>query len=135
MLAVMGAARLEGKSAWRPLNATSHWLQGQAAGRRSEADLSHTSVGAATNQAAAMFWGAIFGAYLANRPQHSNARILRDSFVMAAIAGAFDYGLMPRRLTPGWELAVSKRAVVMTLGAMAVGLAAGGMAARRKSRR
>ena len=112
ILGVMLAAKLEGKSPWRPLNATSHWLQGQEAGRLAGADLPHTAVGAATNQAAAMFWGAIFGTYLANRPGLTEARMLRNAFVMAAIAGAVDYGFMPKRLTPGWELALSKRSVV-----------------------
>jgi hypothetical protein len=35
----------------------------------------------------------------------------------------------PQRLTPGWELVLSERSMVATFGAMALGLAAGALAA------
>ncbi len=52
---------------------------------------------------------------------------------MAALAAAVDYGLTPRRLTPGWELVLSRRSMVATYAAMALGLAAGAMLARRRT--
>src|SRR5687767_10281934 len=65
--ALVIAARAEDRSAWRPLNATSHWLWGQSAGSRATPDMPHTLTGIATNQAASMFWGAIFGSWLASQ--------------------------------------------------------------------
>jgi hypothetical protein len=124
------AARAEGKAPARPFNATSHWLQGQKAGRRAAADIAHTGVGLATNQAAAMFWGTLFGLYVASRRNPHTGSIMRDAAVMGAIATAVDYGLMPKRLTPGWELALSKTSVGLTMAAMALGLGLGGVAAR-----
>jgi len=124
------AARAEGKPLARPFNATSHWFHGQGAGRLDAADLRHTGVGLATNQAAAMFWGSLFGLYLSSCPRHGNGRIMRDAAMMGAIASVVDYGLMPKRLTPGWELALGKTSVGLSMVAMAVGLGLGGMAAR-----
>jgi hypothetical protein len=49
---------------------------------------------------------------------------------MSAIAAAIDYGATPKRLTPGWELVLSKRSMAATYGAMALGLAAGALVAR-----
>jgi hypothetical protein len=132
--AVVAAARAEGRSIWRPLNATSHWLMGQQAGRMAGLDLSHTMTGAATNHAASMFWGAIFGAYLASRGRRSPAAVMRDAAAMGGIATLVDYGFMPRRLTPGWELALPKRSVALGMGAMALGLGIGAIAAQRGRR-
>jgi hypothetical protein len=47
--------------------------------------------------------------------------------VVAAIAAAVDYGLVPKRLTPGWESVLTKRSILATYGLLALGLAAGAM--------
>ncbi|HJU18551.1 MAG TPA: hypothetical protein VJ770_19030 [Stellaceae bacterium] len=47
--------------------------------------------------------------------------------MMSAIAAAVDYGATPKRLTPGWELVLSKHLMVATYGAMALGLAGGAL--------
>ncbi len=132
--AVMLLARAEGRNSLRPVNASSHWLWGPRAGQRRDASLSYTGTGAATNMAASMFWGTIFGSYLANRPPLSTPQMLRDAAAMGMIAGAVDYGLMPKSLTPGWELALSKRSVAIGLGATALGLALGGLLAQQGRR-
>ncbi|HLS69319.1 MAG TPA: hypothetical protein VK035_08245 [Kiloniellales bacterium] len=129
--ATMISARLEGRSHWAPVNATSHWLWGGEAGTHDEADLPHTAVGGATNIGASFFWGGLFGAFLSSRPPRTPAGMLRDASVVGALAGLVDYGLVPKRLTPGWELALSKRSVVITMAAMSVGLAGGGLAAQK----
>jgi hypothetical protein len=128
------AGKAEGRSMWQPVNATSHWLWGPDAAKRSSADIAHTATGATTNQAAAMFWGTIFGIYLASRPPRSGIRIFLDAGIMSAIAGAVDYGMVPRRLTPGWELVLPPKSVAAILAAMALGLAAGGNLAQRGRR-
>jgi hypothetical protein len=51
----------------------------------------------------------------------------------AGVAASVDYLAMPRRLTPGWELALSGRGVGLTFVGLALGLAGGvllGRAAR-----
>jgi hypothetical protein len=127
---LLAAALAEGEPVARPINATSHWLWGQKAGRHRGFDLRHTAVGAATNQSAAMFWGTIFALHLARKKDAGFAGIARDAALMGVIASAVDYGLMPKRLTPGWELALSKRSVALAMTATAAGLGLGGMAAR-----
>lgn len=132
MLAI--AAKAEGQPIARPVNATSHWLWGDEAGRRREADLRHTALGLATNQASALFWGTLFGLYLSRREHQSSAATLRDAALMGLFATTLDYGLLPRRLTPGWELALSKRSVALGLAATALGLGLGGILARATER-
>jgi len=129
--AVMALACLEGRRPWQPLNGTSHWLWGEEAGAVTRLDARHTGIGLATNQGAAMFWGAIFGGWLAARPPRSRIALFRDASLLTMIAGLVDYGLVPKRLTPGWELAVSRKSVAATFAAMGLGLAVGGLVASR----
>lgn len=131
---LFAASLAERQSPLRPINATSHWLWGAEAGLHEGADLRHTAVGALTNQSAAAFWGTLFALHLAARPGHHASAILRDAAVMGLIAATVDYGLIPRRLTPGWELALSRRSVALTMMATAAGLALGGIAARATER-
>lgn len=138
--AVMLDSMAQGRSPWQPVNATSHWLWGSGAGARRNLDLAHTMTGLVTNQSAAMFWGAIFGAWLSSQPPRTAAQMARDAAVMGAIATTLDYGILPRRLSPGWELAGGTRSAVLGLAATALGLALGGLAAqggpvRRRGRR
>jgi hypothetical protein len=49
---------------------------------------------------------------------------------MSAIAAVVDYGITPKRLSPGWEEVLSKRSIGLTYAAMALGLAAGALLAR-----
>ena len=123
-------ARAEGKGALQPTNATSHWFHGDSAASHADADVAHTVVGYGTHHASALFWALPFHVWLETQPSRSGLELLRDASVMSAIAAAVDYGVVPRRLSPGWELVVSKRSMVVTYGAVALGLAAGALVAR-----
>ncbi len=123
-------AKAEGKGALQPTSATSHWLHGDDAASHDEADVAHTLVGYGTHHASALFWALPFQVWLEARPPRDGLELLRDASVMSAIAAAVDYGITPKRLTPGWELVLSKRSMVATFGAMALGLTAGALVAR-----
>jgi hypothetical protein len=123
-------AKGEGKGALQPTNATSHWLHGEEAGRHRAPDVAHTLPGYAAHHASALFWAVPFEAWLAVRPRRRPAELLRDACAMSAIAACVDYGAVPKRLTPGWELVLSKRSIAATYGAMALGLAAGAAVSR-----
>jgi hypothetical protein len=125
------AGRSETRSASRPINATSHWLHGDDAAAVGDVDARHTGVGLVTHQASAFFWAVPFSAWLASRPPRSPVQMVRDSAVMAAVAAAVDYGLVPRRLTPGWELVLSKRGVASGFLGLAFGFAVGGWLAQK----
>lgn len=125
--ALMLLARAEGRGVLQPTNATSHWLHGDTAGWVRRADAEHTAVGYATHHASALFWALPFEAWLATRPPRPPLQLLREASVMAAIAAAVDYGLVPKRLTPGWETVLSRRSVAVTFAALALALAGGAM--------
>ncbi|MFD1912734.1 hypothetical protein [Halodurantibacterium flavum] len=132
---LMVAARMEGRGVAAPLNGTSHWLWGAKAGRRDGIDLRHTGLGAATQHLSAMFWGLFYGLWAANGREKTPRELAMGGMAMAGIAGAVDYGLMPRRLTPGWEHALSRGAVVAGLAGLGAGLALGGISAASSMRR
>jgi hypothetical protein len=123
--ALAAMARQEDKAAVQPTNATSHWLNGDEAGARSEVDIAHTGVGYLTHHASAVFWAVPFEAWLARHPPRSMNQLMCRAAAMSAIAAAVDYGVTPRRFTPGWELALSKKSMVGAFASLALGLAMG----------
>ena len=128
---IAALAKLEGNRAAQPLNATSHWLHGDNAARIGGIDARHTGVGLVTHHASALFWALPFETWLSVRPPQSSISLLRDGAVMSAIAATVDYGVVPRRLTPGWELTLSKRSMTGAFVGLALGLAAGAYITRR----
>lgn len=121
------AARAEGKAAVRPINATSHWLNGEAAGLYEGLDSAHTAVGFLTNHVASIFWAVFFEAWRARRRSAGPFPMLRDALAMSAVAAAVDYGATPKRFTPGWELVLSKKGMAAAYGGLAIGLAIGAL--------
>lgn len=120
-------ARAEGKGALQPTNSTSHWLHGSFAGQVREMDVPHTLTGYATHHASAIFWAFPFERWLQSRPPRSPGQMLIDAAGMSVIAAAVDYGLAPKRFTPGWEDVLSVRSIGIAYGALALGLAAGAL--------
>lgn len=128
--ALAGLARAEGRHPLRALNAPSHWLHGEGAGKLRRADFSHTGVGVLTNHGASIFWALPLHLLLSRLGARSAPAILGGSALVAALAALVDYGLLPRRLAPGWEEALPKRSVAAAFGALAIGLAAGALLTR-----
>ena len=118
-------ARAEGKGAVQPVNATSHWLHGKEAARYRGADAGHTLVGFATHFASAVFWALPFEFWRSRRRPSTAGALLAGPRVTSAVAATIAYGVTPKRLTPGWELVLSKHSMVVTYAALALGLASG----------
>ena len=118
-------AQAEGKCALQPINATSHWLHGEQAAQCDELDATHTLIGFATHYASAVFWALPFEFWRARHHPASAGMLLRGACVTSAVAAAVDYGITPKRFTPGWELVLSKRSLLVTYGVLALGLAFG----------
>jgi hypothetical protein len=94
-------AKAEGKSPVQPINATSHWLHGEEAGKVKQLDARHTGAGYATHHAACVLWSSLFETIRSRAADTGPASILRDAALVSTIAAVVDYGLVPRRLTPG----------------------------------
>jgi hypothetical protein len=127
--ALMLLGRHERRGALAPLNASSHWLYGDHVGRQRRADLARTGVGVGTHHLAIMFWSVALEAAL-GREKKTLPELALAGALTAATAAAFDYLVVPRRLSPGWELALTRKSMAGAFGAMALGLAAGAAAAR-----
>jgi hypothetical protein len=133
LLALMLLSAKEGRGALRPLNATSHWLHGPPAGRRRQADLKHTATGFLTHHLATMFWSLLMEKWLGPR-KRTLPELALTGGATSVLAAVVDYGLVPRRLSPGWELALTRNAMAGAFAAMAAGLAAGAFVARKVPR-
>src|SRR3954464_3368640 len=120
-------AKKEGKGLLQEMNATSHWLHGKQASSVRSLDVSHTGLGFGTHHVSALFWALIFERWLATRPRRTRLLMLGDAVAMSAIAALVDYGITPKRFTPGWEEVLSKRSIGVTYAAMPLGLTAGAM--------
>jgi len=129
-------ALAEGRGPLQPVNATSHWMHGPEAGRRRSADLVHTGVGYVTHHASAVFWALPFELWV-RRSRLEGGEILGAAGVVAAAAAVLDYGILPRKLAPGWEHALSRSGVATGFVGLALGLAAGAVVTRvcRQERR
>ena len=77
-----------------------------------------------------MLWALFFEMLRARSSKTDLVSIARDATIVSATAAIVDYGLMPRRLTPGWELAVPKRSIATGLAALAAGLTVRGLITR-----
>jgi hypothetical protein len=116
-----GLAALRGHSPVLTTNATSHWFHGESAAGVVAHDLRHTATGFATHWAASLFWAAVFQGLRRLGPRR---RPLSDALGVSAVAAAVDYGIVPKRLTPGWEMVVGPVSIGITYGVMAFALAA-----------
>ena len=122
-LAASFAARRATGSAAAALNATSHFLWGEGAARQDGYSLKYTATGFAANYGASVFW-AVFYELLAQGRPRSRARALRDGALVSATAYVVDYHVVPRRLTPGFEMRIAPKALALVYAALALGLSA-----------
>ncbi|MFN3890588.1 MAG: pyridoxamine 5'-phosphate oxidase family protein [Beijerinckiaceae bacterium] len=126
--ALAALARAEGTGALQPTNSTSHWLRGERAGRVKRMDAAHTLTGYATHHASAILWALPFEIWLKGRRPRTPSQLLLEAAGVSAVAAAVDYGLAPKRFTPGWENVLPVRSIIATYGVLALGLAAGALA-------
>ena len=106
-----------------PINAVSHVVWGDEAGAHDELSVKYTGTGFATNHAACIFWAAIYeAAFGADAQRGEAAKALAGAALISGIAFVTDYHLVPRRLTPGYELRLPGRALAAIYGALAAAL-------------
>lgn len=128
LVASLATRRLAGSSA-AALNATSHIVWGDRAALENAVSMKYTGVGAAANHGAAIFWALCYE-LLAARTPRTRAQALLNGTLVSAAAYVTDYHLVPRRLSPGFELRLPGAALAGVYATLAVGLAARDLVAR-----
>jgi hypothetical protein len=126
------AGRREAGSAVAPTNAESHWLWGDESLREDRPTLKHTLTGAVTHHLSSIFWATLYAAIAGRGRKRSVGEALAGGVATSVTAAVVDYGLMPKRLTPGFEHRVSKTSTAAALGAIGVGVAIGAMLLSRR---
>lgn len=133
-LAAAWVGRRETGHASAPLNATSHIVWGDDAATHDAFDLQHTVVGATLNAAAMLSWAAVQEALLGRWARRGGAaRALLGGAAVSALAYWVDYHVVPRRLTPGFEMRLSRAGMTAMYAALALSLAAGLAKGRREA--
>jgi hypothetical protein len=132
MAAVALAGRREARSAVAPINATSHVLWGDEAGTADAVDWKHTLPGLLINTGAGLFWALVHELLLARSHPRSRVTAAATGAAVGALAYAVDYHLIPRRLTPGWELRLSRSGVALGFVALGASLAVAGLLRARR---
>lgn len=117
-LVVSLAGRRSGGSPAAPLNATSHFLWGERAARQDDSSLQYTATGFAANYGASIFWALFYEALAGRMPP------LARGAAVSALAYVVDYHVVPKRLTPGFEMRVPGSALAAAYAALALGLSA-----------
>lgn len=130
--AVAWRGQRDSGSAMAPINATSHVIWGEEAAATDGFTWRHTLPGILINAGAGIWWGLIFQKLFGARAdQHGFAAAAVGGAATAALAYTVDYHLVPKRLTPGWEMRISPPSLFMSLCAMGAGLAIGAALSRR----
>jgi hypothetical protein len=114
-----------------PINATSHVLWGDEAAAADAVDMKHTLPGVVINAGAGVFWACVQQLLLKRVPR-TNGAAVASGVAVAALAYVVDYHLIPRRLSPGWELRVSGRSVALGFVALGASLALAALAGARR---
>jgi hypothetical protein len=125
-LAASVAGRRQAGSYPAPLNATSHFLWGERAGRESDYSLKYTATGFIANYGASVFWALFYEALAGRSPP------LARGAAVSALAYVTDYHVVPRRLTPGFEMRLPRAALAAVYAALAVGLSARDLLSRKR---
>lgn len=125
-LAASLAGRRETGSYPAALNATSHFLWGERAGRKSDYSLKYTATGFIANYAASVFWALFYEALAGRMPP------LARGAAVSALAYVIDYHVVPRRLTPGFEMRLPRAALAAAYAALAAGLSARDLVSRKR---
>jgi hypothetical protein len=118
------AGRIERGTAAGPVNGPSQWVHGRAAAYRRRATLRHTLVGFLIHHAVSIGWATLHERAFGRRtaPQ-TLPRRLATAAITSSVANVVDFQLTPKRLRPGFEAQLSRKALFAVYTAFAVGLA------------
>ena len=122
------ASRREAGSPFACVNATSHWIWGDQAARHQTPSLRHSVTGYLIHHAASCFWGILYERAVGDWTDRLPAAAkVAAGLTAAGVACLVDYRLVPHRLSPGFELRLSRRSIAAGYLAFGLGLALAGM--------
>ncbi|MCC2640779.1 MAG: uncharacterized protein K0S45_1192 [Nitrospira sp.] len=116
------------------LNAISHIFWGAKAAQQSAWTLRYTGTGLLLNQGACLFWAGCYEAFLRRQRPEGLTRSIAGAITMASVAYLVDYHVIPKRLTPGFELVFPGRLFPVLYAGLAVSLLAGATLGRQRPR-
>jgi hypothetical protein len=123
-------------SAIAPINATSHMMWGPEAAEVRTVTARHTLPGLALNEGAGIFWATLYERVFGEAADNGDTgRAIAGGVAVAALAYVTDYHLVPKRLTPGWEMRISGRSLALVYAALALALPLRGLLRSRPARR
>ena len=122
------ASRREAGSPYACLNATSHWIWGDGAAGHQGPSLRYTAAGYLIHHAASCFWGVLYERSVGERADEwPAAGRIAAGMTAAAVASVVDFRVVPHRLSPGFELRLSRPAITAGYVAFGLGLALAGI--------
>ncbi len=120
-LAVLGKRELNRSAA--PVNGPSQWVWGRHAPFKNGLSLKYTVLGYAIHHAVSVFW-AMFHEKLQERFKAKNCTaVIAPASAATATAYVVDFHVAPKRLSPGFQHGLTKRAMFIVYGSFAMGLA------------
>ena len=130
VLSAMG--RREAGSAYAPTNATSHWVWGDRAAVQDGPSWRYTALGYLIHHASASFWAVIYEKWF-NASGHREPVLpaIAKGAAVAGLAAFVDYQLTPRRLQPGYEMRLSRKALLAVYAGFGLAMAARSMLVKR----
>lgn len=130
VLSAMG--RREAGSPYAPTNATSHWIWGDRAAVQDAPSWRYTALGYVIHHASASFWAVIYEKWFNASGRHEPAlSAIAKGAAIAGLAAFVDYQLTPRRLQPGYEMRLSRKALLAVYAGFGLAMAARSMLAKR----
>ena len=81
---------------------------------------------------AGLFWALVHELVLERLPPHNRAAAAASGAAVAGLAYVVDYHLIPRRLSPGWELRLPRKSVALGFAVLGLTLAVAGLARARR---
>ncbi|HEX5056440.1 MAG TPA: hypothetical protein VFX02_08070 [Gammaproteobacteria bacterium] len=114
------AGRRNAGSYAAPINATSHIVWGDEAGRQDSPSFKYTATGALLNYGGSIFWASLYEGLVGKYPAPGKA--LARSALITTAAYITDYRIVSRRFTPGFERRLRGKFLALIYGAFGVGL-------------
>lgn len=116
-----------------PLNAVSHIAWGSEAAEHNEPSAKYTATGLLLNTAAVTMWSAVYEMIHQKRRDPKDLwGALLDGAMVSALAYVVDYMVVPKRLTPGFELRLSNPSLLAIYASLAASMALASFAKEEK---